>query len=279
MEILFSILVVALNPGDKLQKTIDSILRQKFAGSMEILVKDGMSTDGSIEAAEAGYGVSGKCRFIRCPDRSIYDAMNQALEAAAGRYVLFLNCGDTFYNEEVLGQVAERIRRDEDGEGDGRAPAARIYYGNTLCEQTGAVVHSAPRITGFTCYRNIPCHQSCFYDRRLFAEKKYDTGYRIRADYDHFLWCFYRGGAEMVYLDLIVSAYEGGGYSEDRKNRDLDRQEHRRVTAEYMSKRELAGYRLALLLTLAPLRSWMAGNPRFAGIYHKMKDWVYRRQG
>lgn len=277
-DILFSILVVALNPGEKLEATIGSILCQDYKG-YEILVKDGMSSDGSIEKIQEKYGLrksglrefvsqENRLRLLRCSDRSIYDAMNQAAESARGDYVLFLNCGDLFYDEHVLRHAAEMIQKK-------KSEKPCIFYGNTFHGQAKAVVHSAPEITGFTCYRNIPCHQSCFYDRRLFGEKKYDLEYRIRADYDHFLWCYYRRGAEMVYMDMVVSSYEGGGYSEDRKNRARDRAEHRKITAEYMSRGELAKYRFLMAVSLAPLRSWMAENPIFSGIYHHFKSWIY----
>ena len=44
----FSIIVVCLNPGDKLKKTLDSIDKQSFR-DCEVIIKDGMSKDGSIE--------------------------------------------------------------------------------------------------------------------------------------------------------------------------------------------------------------------------------------
>ena len=48
MEPLFSILVVCLNPGEKLENTLDSIRKQTFA-DYEIVVKDGGSKDGSLD--------------------------------------------------------------------------------------------------------------------------------------------------------------------------------------------------------------------------------------
>lgn len=49
MNPLFSIIVVALNPGDKLMETVESI-RMQTCNDYEIVVKDGLSTDGSYEA-------------------------------------------------------------------------------------------------------------------------------------------------------------------------------------------------------------------------------------
>ena len=45
----FSIIVVCLNPGEKLNQTLDSILSQTYQ-DYEVIVKDGGSRDGSIEA-------------------------------------------------------------------------------------------------------------------------------------------------------------------------------------------------------------------------------------
>ena len=44
-QISFSIVVVCLNPGEKLLKTVQSVLNQKY-GNYEIVVKDGGTTSG-----------------------------------------------------------------------------------------------------------------------------------------------------------------------------------------------------------------------------------------
>ena len=43
----FSIIVVALNPGKRLEKTLESIVNQTFT-DYEVILKDGGSTDGSL---------------------------------------------------------------------------------------------------------------------------------------------------------------------------------------------------------------------------------------
>ena len=66
-DITFSIVVTALNPGRKLVKTVESILMQQY-NQIEIIVKDGMSADGSIEELAGKYGEDRRIRIFREPD-------------------------------------------------------------------------------------------------------------------------------------------------------------------------------------------------------------------
>ncbi len=265
MKPTFSIIVVCLNPGEKLNQTLDSILRQTYS-DYEIVVKDGGSKDGSMETMRQDARIC----FYNEKDTSIYEAMNQAVSHAQGDFVLFMNCGDVFHHDTVLEETAGIVEREGTKEN-------LVLYGDTYSEKNDVLITSAPEITGFTCYRNIPCHQSCFYATKLCKEKPYNVKYRIRADYDHFLWCFYVAKAKMLHTGSIVATYEGGGYSESKENRKRDKEEHKKITSTYMSKGELLKYRAVMLCTLAPLRRWMAENQFFSGIYHSVKKMLYHR--
>lgn len=262
----FSVIVVCLNPGEKIKKTLNSIRKQTYQ-DYEILVKDGGSRDETAAYVEELAAQDDRIRLFVQKDAGIYDAMNQALSLAQKEYVLFLNCGDAFHSETVLGQTAERIAA---------CPGRGIYYGDTFCEQICQRVASSPRITPFVCYRNVPCHQSCFYERKLICRKPFELQFRIRADYEQFFWCCAEGGAAPYWMDLVVSDYEGGGYSESRENRRQAKQEHREITRRYLTAGQRFRYRLFLLVTLAPLRRKLAESRLFSGIYHKIKARVYR---
>ena len=183
-----------------------------------------------------------------------------------------------FADERVLERVASIIERTSPVKStSGRKQCHYVFYGDTMSEKNGVAIAAAPEISGFTCYRNIPCHQSCFYSAGLCREKPYDLQYKIRADYDHFLWCFYKAKARMIHMDFPVAVYEGGGYSESKENRRRDNLEHKEITENYMSKSELLKYKAIMALTLAPLRTKMAENKAFSGLYHRVKERVYRR--
>ena len=274
----FSIIVVCYNAGEKLEKTIASI-RGQTETDYEIIVQDGLSTDGSVEKLSAGADL----KLFRERDAGIYDAMNRAVSHAAGKYLFFLNCGDYFADEEVLAAVKREIEKSgrplrQDGvgkKGAERRRRPRIFYGNIKERATGAYVMSNPVIDDFACYRNVPCHQACFYDRRLLVKRGFRTCYRVRADYEHFLWCYYRARAAMVYMPLTVVSYEGEGFSESRENRKRSAAEHARIVKKYMSRGQIFRYRMVMILTLAPLRTFLAENERTAGIYQKIKRGIY----
>lgn len=273
-NVTFSIVTVCLNPGEKLNITLDSILEQS-CGDLEVILKDGGSTDGAVERWQrenvSRHRVE-KVRIFVEKDAGIYDAMNQAVTHASGKFLLFLNCGDFFADEKVLERTYHAIKQEKDAGGN---MDRLVMYGDTCGEKNGVVIASAPEITGFTCYRNIPCHQSCFYSAALCREKPYDLRYRIRADYDHFLWCYYRAGAKMCHMKFAVAAYEGGGVSEDRANRELDKREHGQIVKTYMGGGELLRYRFLMACTFAPLRTAMAESRTFSGIYHRLKEKIY----
>ncbi|MDR0963914.1 MAG: hypothetical protein LBM60_04785, partial [Clostridium sp.] len=154
-----------------------------------------------------------------------------------------------------------------------------IYYGDVYKASNGNVLYASPKITGFTCYRNIPCHQAIFYDEVLFSQHLYQARYRIRGDYEHFLWCFYREKARMIYLNRTIATYEGGGFSEKRENRKLDLEEHQAITRKYMKKSEIFRYELLLVLTLRSLRKRLASNHTFTKVYEAFKKRVlYRKE-
>lgn len=278
-SVFFSIIVVCLNAGVKLRETVESI-RGQSEKDYEIIIKDGVSTDSDtiryLEELERENLTDNRIRVYRGrKDSGIYDAMNQAVEYVRGEYVFFLNCGDCFYDGQVLAEVRKQVEMYMRDKSAARAEDSCIFYGN-ICERlTGTLVQSNPVIDDFACYRNLPCHQACFYTAGLLRERGFDSAYRVRADYEHFLWCYYRGGARTVYIPVTVALYEGGGFSETKENRKKSRQEHRKITGAYMPAGKLLKYRMIMLLTLAPVRTWIAENPVTAGGYQWLKKKLY----
>ena len=85
----FSVITVCFNAKDKLKNTLENILSEDF-DDYEIIVKDGLSTDGSLDFIPKDE----KIKVFSEKDSGIYDAMNKAVEKASGEYVIFMNCNN-----------------------------------------------------------------------------------------------------------------------------------------------------------------------------------------
>lgn len=273
---LISIIVVALNPGKRLKETLDSIKMQTFK-DYEVIIKDGGSSDGALDELEAeGYFAEfPEVNIVRRLDGSIYDGMNQALEYVTGSYVEFLNCGDCYFDENVLANVAEFIDAAGKNPANGEGWVSAIFYGNQFNRLQESMVTSAPVINDFTCYRNVPCHQVCFYSAALFRDRAFNTVYTVRADYEHFLYSVYEKKAKTFAMPHVICFYEGGGYSETKENRKKSALQHKEITAHYLG-RKAGYYRLIMVLTLAGLRTKMAESPAFSKFYNALKTLIYK---
>lgn len=266
---MYSIIVVCLNAGQRLYETVDSILGQSYQ-NFEVVIKDGGSSDGSAGGIAKRYQDE-RIRVCIEKDNGIYDAMNQAVKLATGTYFLFLNAGDSFYDGEVLDKITHEIHRLEKED-----KKADIIYGNMYHRALNTIIYASPEINDFTCYRNVPCHQTCFYHRSLFDSRGYRAAYTVRADYEHFLWCYYERKAKITYVPVVIASYEGGGYSETKENRKRSGRQHREIVVRYMGKRKADRYRLVMLLTLAPLRGAIAESRYLSGVYNGIKTAIYR---
>lgn len=280
----FSVVVVSLNSGERLKKTLQSILNQTFS-DYEVIIKDGGSKDGSLDFLSSEHVLEKypQIRLIQEKDRSIYEGMNQAVTYVSGRYVQFLNCGDLFYDENVLRNVADYIteyfrNEKETTEGIHAAASSRpmIFYGNQYNLIQKTIVTSAPQMNDFACFRNVPCHQVCFYDSRLFEKRAYLPEYTVRADYEHFLHCVYDEKAETKAMSIVICMYEGGGYSETKENRKKSAIQHREITDKYLGKKAVK-YRWIMRLSMAGIRTKIAESPVLSKPYNALKSLLYKR--
>ena len=258
--IRFSVITVCLNAGQDLPDTVADTLRQTYE-NFEIIVKDGFSTDGSVEKLPA----DDRIRLVRKRDTGIYDAMNQAVAEATGDYLIFMNAGDRFYDDRVLADVAAAI------EGT-RAP---LYYGSCFDRQTGQVRAYPRHFTRMSCYRTMICHQATIYRADIFAEHPYDVSYKILADRE-MLWYLVCGkNVTPVYLDRVIANYQGAGESASEKHKVRNAADQQRLMDTYMPKWEQRKYALLMALTFRKLRVALSRSPKFSGVYYGVVRRLY----
>ena len=110
--------IITINYNDKigLSKTINSVLNQSWQ-KFEFIVIDGGSNDGGLEVIEQN---KDKIDYwVSEPDKGVYNAMNKGIKVAKGEYLIFMNSGDTFYDDNVLEKIENQLTAEFD-----------IYYGD-----------------------------------------------------------------------------------------------------------------------------------------------------
>lgn len=199
-NIKFSVIVVSLNEEERIKETIQSILSQTYK-NIEIIVKDGCSTDDTIKNIPDDKRIK---VFVE-KDTSVYDGMNQAMNHLTGDYVLYLNCGDLLYDNTVLENVAEFFNRKN-------LNLNSIIYGD-YCKD-GKIYKQSAKIDRWYLLEAGLCHQSIFMGSDAIKNfEKFDTSLKICADYDSMVKTFVKG-ARYFYIDMPVCVYAGGGISE-----------------------------------------------------------------
>lgn len=98
-----TVVTVTRNNLEGLRRTFASLRLQSYRDVQHVVI-DGASTDGSVEWL-GQHGVFDDTVVVSEPDNGIYDAMNKGARLASGLLLNFLNAGDTFARESVVGDV------------------------------------------------------------------------------------------------------------------------------------------------------------------------------
>lgn len=202
-----TIVTVSYNAEAYIEKTMRSVCEQNYK-NIEYIIMDGKSKDRTLSIANKiyeEYKNEMKIYIISEEDDGIYDAMNKGVKIASGRWILFLNTGDYFYNKNIISDIFFEKYDDE----------TMGIYGDTI-RYLGDLkknIEGKP----LTCIKkDLPlpfCHQSVFVKTEIMKKILFDTNYKLAADYDFFVKC-YLNGYKFKYVPKVISCYAMGGISE-----------------------------------------------------------------
>lgn len=218
---LISIITITYNAGATLEPTLISVASQSFR-DFEHLIIDGASTDDTLAIARKFEDL----RILSEKDNGLYDAMNKGLDMARGRYVIFLNAGDTFHNSDTLRDYAQRAMRGDD-----------IIYGDTVIVDKNRHIIGKRHLTAPAQLTEksfskgmLICHQA-FMVRKDLAPH-YDTRYRYSADYDWTVKCIAAADrTRCTNLNRITIDYLQEGLTDQNKLKSL--RERYRIMAKH----------------------------------------------
>ena len=201
-----SIVIATWNAVNTLERCLHSIMAQDF-DDWEILISDGGSTDGTVELILREGPAIGWWQTKK--DKGIYDAWNQALDYARGEYVAFLGADDTLHAPSALRHVFELIGKEKYDLVTGRG---------VLVNQDGRAYYEFGNAWDYGKLRRrmTICHPGALHRRDLFEQYgKFDTSYRISADYDFLL----RLPAELrtLHLDMPITTIADAGISRNQR--------------------------------------------------------------
>jgi glycosyltransferase involved in cell wall biosynthesis len=217
MKPVFSIVTVVYNGAILIDLTMQSVINQSFT-QYEYIVIDGLSKDGTIDVIKRyseQFPLS--IQWISEKDNGLYDAMNKGLRMAKGRFILFLNAGDCFFDNEVLAKMAAQI-----------TPETDILYGETMLvddarthigTRTEMTVQKLPKkLTWQSMNRGmVVCHQAFL--PALHLAPQYIPN-NLAADIDWVIKCLQKAD-NVVNTHIIVSEYLMGGMSKQRHKQSL----------------------------------------------------------
>jgi len=208
-----SIITVCYNAASVLEDTIKSVIEQT-CDDYEYIVIDGASKDDTLNIIEEYNEYI--TRWITEADKGIYDAMNKGIELAQGKFIWFLNAGDTAFDRYVVQQLKESA-----GEHD-------VLYGDVMIVdaerkplglRSEITVHHLPSHLAkkdmqrgmIVCHQGfIPLHHLApfFIQNNLSA----DIDWTIRI-LDH---------AKSVFkVDFVLAEYLAGGVSKKKWKKSL----------------------------------------------------------
>ena len=201
---MFSIITISLNNVNGLRKTVESVLSQSGFDSVEYIIVDGNSNDGTKEYLLT---LPKKIKWISEKDSGISCAFNKGLKIASGDAVLFLNSGDTFCNEKSIETATK----------DWIASKTDILSYKVLVKE-GLFIPMSDNQKSIWEKCELP-HQGTFVSRNVYTQiGGYSEEYRIRMDYHFFARCR-KAGFSFRYIPQIIANYEPGGVSMSEKNR------------------------------------------------------------
>ncbi len=194
---------------------MESVLNQTYP-NVEYIIVDGDSNDGTLDIIKKETKENSNIHYISEKDKGIYDALNKGVELATGDVIGFVHSDDYLASSTIVETIMNAFAKyNVDGVyGD-------LHY--VSFDKPDAVIRNwksqsfTPKLLkqGW-----MPAHPTLFLKREVYLEKgKFDTKFKIAADYDFVLRVFRETKYSFYYLaETITKMRVGGASNKSLKN-------------------------------------------------------------
>ena len=220
-----SVITIVKDHEKGLVATLDSLVSQSFV-KWESVIVVGFSNDDTLMEAIRIKSENPQVLLVNQKSTGIYQAMNEGIEAATGKYLIFMNAGDTFSNINSLHEMFSTIVEHKKG----------IVIGGYRVLGQEKIFSFKEKTVGslkFAFNRKSGCHQAMIFSRSAVMKFcGYDTAYKLCADYKLILQILKKDGG--IRVSNIFAAVEPGGIS-DRSLFNVHNEKHK-IRIEFFGK-------------------------------------------
>ncbi len=209
-EPLISIITVTFEDLNGLLCTYDSI-KPFLNKNVEWIIKDGGSNEQIINTIKKQF-INSKVKFISNVDTGTYNAMNIALNYVSGKWLIFMNSGDSFALECFF-EYLERFLKSNKLKHSEKIIIAGDY--NLVLESGEKIFVNYKKLEkckGINSYRMPTSHQSQIFSRAIFSNLRFREELKISADHA-FFWDAIRLNSRVEYIDYTIANFKSGGVS------------------------------------------------------------------
>lgn len=196
-----SVIIVSFNTRDILRRCLESVRAHKGDVSVEVIVIDNASADGSADMVGSEYPEAVLIRNLE--NRMFAPATNQGLAVARGRHALLLN-SDAFVRPRMMRSMVDFLDRNADA----AAVGPKVLNVDGTLQSKG---FAAPRIgLGLVRVTGINKILSEAMKRRLFPGYFWDENDRVSPDVLSGCCVMYKGSVVREVGPLDEAFFHGG---------------------------------------------------------------------
>ena len=196
-----SLILTTYNCKENLQKTLKSLETQDYS-DLEIIIKDGKSTDGTLALIQDFAGKHDNVKWVSEKDSGIYDAMNQGYQMSTGDIIAYFN--DIFVGKDA---VSKFVRAIENGGNDCMGAHADLVY-----VEGDKVIRYWRMGQGKIKQGWMPGHPTLYLKREVYEKYGlYDTSFVSSSDYEFMVRILKDDQLKIAYIpETLIAMFYGG---------------------------------------------------------------------